>query len=121
MWEALSADEGWLAEHVAAPTGTLGKGEIRRAQHAQERALRAGEEVLKIRWGERKAAEVAQMSPTQDAASTLYCQNCGQGLFVFTGTFPPNVCRYCADNYGWKSGSLWLSPPPQPPTREKQR
>lgn len=121
LWEALSADEDWLAEHVAAPTGTLGKGEIRRAQHVQERALRAGEEILKVRWSERKAAEAAETASAQNAASTLYCQNCGQGIFVFTGTFPPNVCRYCADNYGWERGSIWLSTPPHPPTRAKKR
>lgn len=123
LWVAVAVDEDWLAEHVAAPTGTLGKGEIRRAQHIQERALRAGEEVLKVRWHELKASEPFRKLATGDAeaASILYCQNCGQGLFLFVGAVPPQVCRFCADNYGWKRGTIWLPTPPETPTREKRK
>lgn len=121
FWVARSVSESWLDEAVAAPAGTLGKGEIRRAQHVQERALRAGEEVLKVRWHELKSAETLQKPVTGSAASILYCQNCGQGLFVFVGTVPPQVCRFCADNYGWKRGTIWLLTPPNPPTRERRK
>jgi rubrerythrin len=124
---------GWLAvpvdvEQVAAKAGTQGRGAARKAKHTSERALRAGnviiEKRLRQRWEEeqqRRAAEALaakaeegkpQESRFQPLEGTLYCQNCGQGVNVFEAIPPPPVCAFCAENYGWKQDTIWLSPPP---------
>lgn len=126
-WIGIPADDDWLNRNVAAVAGTLGKAEIRKAEHAEERALRASEEILKARSKQRRRpqrssrARPQSQEPLKPLDGVVYCQNCGQSLFVFEGDLPPQVCRYCADNYGWKRGTIWLSRPPQTPTREDKK
>lgn len=127
-WVAVRVNEQWLDENVAAVAGTLGKGEVRKARHIEERARRAGSEVLKARYFEERKAEegtpVISEAPEKLEKSfhgVQYCQNCGQSIFVFDGMLPPNVCHFCAENYGWKQATIWLPNPPEEPTREKRQ
>ena len=128
-WVGIKVDDDWLDRNVAGPAGTLGKGEARKQEHIEERAKRAGEQLLRARLAEERRQgrsdyleELLDKEPYQDSHSVVYCQNCGQGVFVFEGTLPPQVCTFCAENYGWKSSSIWLlSPPVQPLGEDKRR
>jgi DNA-binding MarR family transcriptional regulator len=126
-WVAVPVDAHWLDKQVAAEAGTQGRGAARKKQHAKERALHAGNELFDMRWRKRRGeakkppehpvnAPPAQPEPEaarfQAFEGVVYCQNCGQGTFVFEEMLLPPVCDFCADNPRWKQNTVWLSEPP---------
>jgi DNA-binding MarR family transcriptional regulator len=126
-WVGVAVDGDWLDENVSAVAGTLGKGEARKQQHAEQRAKRAGDQLLRAQLVEehRQAVRLEALSDEgtarHDTHGFLYCQNCGQSIFVFEGCFPPRVCDFCAENYGWKQSTIWRPDPPNPPLSEDRR
>lgn len=127
-WVGIGVSSEWLDKNVAGPAGTLGRGEVRKQQHIEQRARRAGERILQVRIAESRAKEEVCLDELlggehaqRSTCGVLFCQNCGQSIFVFEGTRPPHVCAFCAQNYGWKKGTVWLPGAPKPPTREDRR
>lgn len=126
-WVGVVVSGDWLDENVCGPAGTLGKGEVRKQQHAEQRAKRAGEQVLRARLGEERVRErsseelLVGEDIRRSTHGVLFCQNCGQSFFVFEGTLPPQVCDFCARAYGWKKGTIWLPDVPNPPSNEDRR
>lgn len=111
-WVGIEVEGEWLDEHVAAPAGTLGKGEERKQKHAEERSRRAGQQLLGVRYAERRrdAARGDGQRSTIERRQTyrvLYCQECGQTIFVFEGDTPPDVCSFCAEKTGEKNRAVW--------------